>query len=175
MLCSIFPRPSLPLLLCTFSNNRSNVNIHKIDAKQRHFLDKDCERSTRCSSHFFYSIWFRNGFREWTSINKIFLRLTLSKASWILARKLLGFDQSFSLLFTNWANNYVMQRLERLCNVLLYAVYNSIWGGVINFLYKHISGDDNERASSSPMRGLPIFPQTDTSQVKESIGSEDQV
>ena len=37
---SIFPRPSL--LLCTFSNNRSNVNIHKIDAKQRHFLDKDC-------------------------------------------------------------------------------------------------------------------------------------
>ena len=38
----IFSRPSLPLLLCTFSNNRLNVNIHKIDAKQRHFLDKDC-------------------------------------------------------------------------------------------------------------------------------------
>ena len=84
----IFSRPSLPLLLCTFSNNRSNVNFHKIDAQQRHFLDKGCERSTRCSSHFFYSIWFRNGFREWTSINKIFLRLTLSKASWILGRKL---------------------------------------------------------------------------------------
>ena len=49
------------------------------------------------------------------------------------------------------------------------------------FLYKHISGNDgndgndNERASSSPMRGLPIFPQTVSSQVKESIGSEDQV
>ena len=42
-------------------------------------------------------------------------------------------------------------------------------------MYKHISGDDNERAFSSPMRGLPIFPQIDTSQVKESIGSEDQV
>ena len=48
----------------------------------------------------------------------------------------------------------------------------------MNFLYKHISGNDsndNERASSSPMRELPIFPQTVSSQVKESIGSEDQV
>ena len=171
----IFSRPSLPLLLCTFSNNRSNVNIHKIDAKQRHFLDKDCGVRV-----IFFSIWSVNNLIQgWLPrmnfYRQDFSELTLSKASWILARKLLGFDQSFSRLFTNWANNYVSQRLERLCNVLVPEVYSSIWGGVVNFLYKHISGNDNERASSSPMRGLPIFPQTVTSQVKESIGSEDQV
>ena len=77
----IFSRPSLPLLLCTFSNNRSNVNIHKIDAKQRHFLDKDCERSTRCSSHFFNSIWnVNNLIKGWLSRTN-FDRQDFSKAN----------------------------------------------------------------------------------------------
>ena len=81
MLCSIFSRPSLPLLLCTFSNNRSNVNIHKIDAKQRHFLDKDCERSSRCSSHFFNSIWnVNNLIKGWLS-RMNFDRQDFSKAN----------------------------------------------------------------------------------------------